>query len=452
MSSDNQDTTFLYDPVVTSLERLPLSTLLLLSRTLGSPLALRSSFSRALETLREDLGAVAGAIALTDEERGDVALVAVSGAKGVVPDRVRFRAGEGIAGRVVKTGRPVAVPSAAREPSHVDRLGLVGRRRGAAELSLVCVPLLVDDRAAGALSLYFRFQKGRELSRDVEFLSIAASMLGQALKVSRLVERERGRLLEENRKLRDELRERHDLSNIVGTSHPMREVFERVAQAAPASTTVLILGESGTGKELVAHAIHYGSPRAAGPFVKVNGAAFPESLVESELFGHEAGAFTGADRPRKGRFELAHGGTLFLDEVGELPLTTQVKLLRVLQEREVERLGGTRPVKVDVRLIAATNRDLARAVAEGRFREDLFYRLEVFPIWLPPLRERKSDILLLADHFVEKLAAEHGRSVRRISTSAIDMLMSYHWPGNVRELANCLERAVLICEGGVIHA
>ncbi|MCE7959688.1 MAG: sigma-54-dependent Fis family transcriptional regulator, partial [Acidobacteria bacterium ACB2] len=192
--------------------------------------------------------------------------------------------------------------------------------------------------------------------------------------------------------------------------------------------------------------------RAAGPFVKVNGAALPESLVESELFGHEAGAFTGADRPRKGRFELAHGGTLFLDEVGELPLTTQVKLLRVLQEREVERLGGTRPVKVDVRLIAATNRDLARAVAEGRFREDLFYRLEVFPIWLPPLRERKSDILLLADHFVEKLAAEHGRSVRRISTSAIDMLMSYHWPGNVRELANCLERAVLICEGGVIHA
>ncbi len=433
-------------------ERLELSTLLDLSETLGSPLNLRASFARALEALEEDMGAAAGAIALLDEERGEISLAAAAGIRGIDVERVRFRAGEGITGRVVKSGRPVAVPQLSREPSYVDRLGLLSRRRGAAELSFVCVPVPVDGKPVGALALAFPFVKGRDLSPAVKFLGIAASMLGQALRVSRLVEAERRRLQEENRQLRDELRERYDLTNIVGTSHPMQEVYQRVAQAAPASTTVLVLGESGTGKELVAHAIHYNSARAAGPFVKVNGAALPESLIESELFGHEAGAFTGAERLKKGRFELADGGTLFLDEVGELSPATQVKLLRVLQEREFERVGGVKPVKVDVRLVAATNRDLAEAARSGSFREDLYYRLNVFPIYIPPLRERKSDILLLADHFVEKFAAEHGKSVKRISTTAIDMLMSYHWPGNVRELANCLERAVLICEGGVIHA
>ncbi len=286
----------------------------------------------------------------------------------------------------------------------------------------------------------------------MKVLGIAASMLGQAARVHRLLEGKRDRLMEENRLLKEKLRERYDVGNLVGTSHPMQKLFEEVAQAAPANTTVLIRGESGTGKELVAHAIHYNSPRAAKPFIKVSCAALPESLIESELFGYEPGAFTGAEKQKKGRFELAHGGTLFLDEVGDLPASTQVKLLRILQEREFERLGGVKPVRVDVRLITATNVDLEEAMKEGRFREDLYYRLNVFGLFVPPLRERRSDILLLADHFVEKYAAAHGKSVRRISTSAIDMLMSYHWPGNVRELENCIERAVLICEGGVIHA
>jgi Nif-specific regulatory protein len=220
---------------------------------------------------------------------------------------------------------------------------------------------------------------------------------------------------------------------------------------APTNTTVLIRGESGTGKEMIAHALHYSSPRADKPFVKVSCGALPESLIESELFGHEAGAFTDARAQKKGRFELAHGGTLFLDEVGELSQSTQVKLLRVLQEREFERLGGVQPIKVNVRLVTATNKDLEAAVRQGTFREDLYYRLNVFSIYLPPLRERRPDILLLADHFVEKYAAEHGKDVRRIATTAIDMMMSYHWPGNVRELENCVERAVLVCDGGVIH-
>ena len=211
-------------------------------------------------------------------------------------------------------------------------------------------------------------------------------------------------------------------------------------------------GESGTGKELIAHALHYNSPRARKPFVKVSCAALPHDLIESELFGYEKGAFTGAHGSKKGRFELADGGTLFLDEIGELNLATQIKLLRVLQEREFERLGGTQPIRADIRLIAATNKDLEKAIAAGEFRDDLFYRLNVFAIFVPPLRERKPDILLLADHFVEKFAREHGKKVRRIATPAIDMLMSYHWPGNVRELANAIERAVVVCDGPVLHA
>ena len=214
---------------------------------------------------------------------------------------------------------------------------------------------------------------------------------------------------------------------------------------------MLIRGESGTGKELIAHAIHYNSPRANKPFVKVSCAALPDSLIESELFGYEKGAFTGAEQRKKGRFELAEGGTLFLDEIGDINLTTQVKLLRVLQEREFERLGSTETIKVNVRMIAATNKDMERAIAAGTFREDLYYRLNVFAIFVPPLRERKADLLLLVDHFLEKFSREHRKSIKRISTPAIDMLMSYHWPGNVRELENTLERAVLMCDGQVVH-
>jgi Nif-specific regulatory protein len=232
----------------------------------------------------------------------------------------------------------------------------------------------------------------------------------------------------------------------------MRQVYEQITQVAPTNTTVLIRGESGTGKELIAHAIHYNSSRAKKPFIKVSCAALPETLIEAELFGHEKGAFTGAQARKKGRFELADGGTLFLDEIGELSLMTQVKLLRVLQEREFERLGGTSSIKVNVRILTATNRELEQAIAERTFREDLYYRLNVFSIFVPPLRERKDDILLLAEHFLDKYSREHSKRIKRIATSAIDMLASYHWPGNVRELENAIERSVLVCEGEVIHS
>ena len=232
----------------------------------------------------------------------------------------------------------------------------------------------------------------------------------------------------------------------------MEQAYQQIEQVARTTTTVMIRGESGTGKELIAHALHYNSPRAQRPLIKVSCAALPETLIESELFGYEAGAFTGATGRKKGRFELAEGGTLFLDEIGELNPATQVKLLRVLQEREMERLGGTETIKLNVRLIVATHRDLEAAVEEGGFRKDLYYRLNVFSIFVPPLRERRPDVVLLADHFLLKFARQHGKSIKRISTPAIDMLMSYHWPGNVRELENAMERAVLICEGQVLHA
>jgi Nif-specific regulatory protein len=232
----------------------------------------------------------------------------------------------------------------------------------------------------------------------------------------------------------------------------MREVFQMISQVCKSNATVLIRGESGTGKELVANSIHYNSHRSKLPFVKVNCAALPVNLIESELFGHEKGAFTGAIKQKIGKFELAHKGTIFLDEIGSLGLDVQANLLRILQEKEFERVGGHRTIKTDVRIIAATNKNLEDAVEDESFRGDLYYRLNVFPIYLPPLRERKTDILLLADYFLEKYARENHKNIKRLSTPAIDMLMEYHWPGNVRELENCIERAVLLCEEGVIHS
>jgi Nif-specific regulatory protein len=239
--------------------------------------------------------------------------------------------------------------------------------------------------------------------------------------------------------------------NIIGNSDAMRQVYRSIQQVAGSDTTVLIRGESGTGKELVAHAIHYSSPRARNAFVKVNCAALSENLLESELFGHEKGAFTGAIQARAGRIEEADGGTLFLDEIGDFSLATQVKMLRFLQEREFERVGTNKVLKANVRVITATNCDLERAVEQGAFRKDLYYRVNVFPIMLPPLRARKNDILLLADHFVVRYARKLGKDVRRITTPAINMMVAYHWPGNVRELENCIERAVLLSNDGVIH-
>ncbi len=430
-------------------ESLPaLSALFEIGVVLSGSTDLRSALERTLEKL-EGRGVVRGAVFLVHEDTGEIR---VEAALSIPADGLlaRYKRGEGLVGRVVQSGRPVIVPATGREPLLLDR-AFQRRRSGAPEASFISVPILLERRAAGALAVDFRFSKSRDFEGEARFLSVVATMMAQALRAQRVIEEERTRLLAENTNLRSELEERYELSNIVGTSGPMKQVYEQIAQVAQTNTTVLIRGESGTGKELIAHAIHYNSPRAKRPFVKVSCAALPDTLIESELFGYERGAFTGAQTRKRGRFELAHGGTLFLDEVGELNLPTQVKILRVLQEGEFERLGGTETQKADVRLIAATNRDLETAMAERQFREDLYYRLNVFSIFVPPLRDRKPDVMLLADHFLVKYAREHRKLIKRIATPAIDMLMSYHWPGNVRELENTIERAVLTCDGQVIH-
>lgn len=270
------------------------------------------------------------------------------------------------------------------------------------------------------------------------------------LMLNKIVERQQ--LIAENLLLRKHLTERHKYENIIGKSPAMQRVFELIRTVADTSATLLITGETGTGKEMVARAVHATSSRRYGPFIAVSCGALPENLLESELFGYEKGAFTGADRTRKGRFELAHGGTLFLDEIGDISMKTQVKLLRVLQERSFNRLGGTEQIDVDVRLITATNRNLVRLVEDGQFRSDLFYRLNVVNLHLPPLRERNDDIPLLAEHFMEKYNVEFNKKFNRIERKALEMMVAYHWPGNVRELENVIERAIVIDQGPEIKA
>ncbi|MBM7112750.1 sigma-54 interaction domain-containing protein [Archangium primigenium] len=426
-----------------------LASLLEVSQALAGAADLRAALHRVLERLERYHGVQRGTVTLMDPTTQDLYIEASIGlsAEG---RNVRYKMGEGITGRVVESGKPVVVPEISREPLFLHR-AFRGRQNGPQEFSFICVPISVNRKPVGAFGVDLRHDKARDFAEETRLFGVIASMIGQALAAHRLLEDERKRLLEENTTLRQELRERYDFSNIIGTSGPMRQVYEQIHQVARTNTTVLIRGESGTGKELIAHALHYNSTRAKKPFIKVNCAALPETLIESELFGYEKGAFTGAMARKRGRFELAEGGTLFLDEIGEVNLATQVKLLRVLQEREFERVGGTETLKSNVRLIAATNKDLETAISEKSFREDLYYRLNVFTLFIPPLRERKSDLLLLADHFVAKYAREHGKNIRRISTPAIDMLVSYHWPGNVRELENIIERSVLVCDGNAIH-
>ncbi|MFL5477009.1 MAG: sigma 54-interacting transcriptional regulator [Gemmatimonadales bacterium] len=412
-----------------------LGTLVDVSQALAGHLSLPAGLSGVLLILVRRCSVLRGAVALLNEQ---TEILEIKAQVGLSHDREGEHYGgtQGILVEAATSGETI-VRDSQGEPND--------------EHTAIAVPIVLHRRCIGSLVVEVRFRPERDVDRLLKFLRVVGSMISQAVRIHRLLDVERQKLVSENAQLRQELQQRNPLFNLVGASGPMRQLFESVARVASSNTTVLIRGESGTGKELVAQAIHLHSPRAKKPFIKVNCAALPETLVESELFGYERGAFTGAVQRKKGRFDLANGGTLFLDEIGELSPATQVKLLRVLQEREFERVGGTESVPVDVRVIAATNRDLEKALADSSFREDLYYRLNVFPIFIPPLRARKPDVLPLADHFIEKYAREHGKSIRRISTPAIDLLSSYHWPGNVRELENTIERAVLLADGEVIH-
>ncbi len=363
--------------------------------------------------------------------------------------RGRYKPGEGVIGSVIATGKPLVIPSIKNDPRFLNKTGARSVERE--EISFICVPVKIAQEAIGTISLDVLNPQELQIRETVEIVTAIAVMIAHAVETRREMRMREEELKEENLLLKKKLSLENLPHRLIGNSRVVRDIYDKILMVADTDTTVLITGESGTGKELIADEIHHRSSRRNMPFIKVNIAAIPESLIESELFGHEKGAFTGAIKQKKGRFELAHGGTIFLDEIGDLSPHLQVHLLRVLQERCIDRLGGSGPVPVDVRIIAATHQDLESKIQRGEFRADLYYRIHVFPIHSPPLRERKADIMLLADHFLEIYRAKFGKPIERISSDAIDLLTSYHWPGNVRELENCIERAVIMSTDGVIR-
>jgi Nif-specific regulatory protein len=412
-----------------------------ISKLLGSSLNLEANLRGVMKVLSEYLDMKRGTLALRTDSG-----VSIVAAHGMTADEIRrgtYRLGEGIIGRVAKLGSPIVIPNIGDEPLFLNKTG-ARKAISKGNIAFLCVPVKFKNETLGVLSVDRLFgEKTLSFEEDIRLLKIIASLIAQSVKLHSEVVREREAFLLEKENLKQQLKGKYRVENIIGQSDSMQEVFESVHRVAPSKANVLLRGESGTGKELVAKAIHFMSPRAKGPFVKFNCASIPEGLLESELFGHEKGAFTGAMAMRKGRFELADKGTIFLDEIGDLPLTLQPKILRVLQEKEFERVGGEKTIKVDVRLIAATSRNLEELVAAGRFREDLYYRLNVVPVSLPPLRERRVDIPVLVEHFLEKYNEENGKSVR-VSPEALDVFMNYEWPGNVRELENTVERLVVM--------
>lgn len=419
-----------------------LSLLYDISQTLDRSLDLDQIIQPVLEALSEKLGLLRSTVTLFNRQSEKIQIEAAHGLTTLEKERGEYYLGEGIIGKVIETGEPVLVPNITDNPDFLDRTR-TKKKHTRGKLAFICVPIKIENLTIGALSGDRQSSDPKELDEDMKLLSIIGSMIAGAVKIRRKVQEEQEKQLI--------ITEKFKPAHIIGNSNAMIEVYDLIKQVAASDATVLIRGESGTGKELVAHAVHRNSIRNNKPFIKVNCAALPETIIESELFGHEKGAFTSAVSKRIGRFELAHNGTIFLDEIGDLSPATQVKLLRVLQEKEFERVGGSTTIQVNVRIIAATNRPLEDLMGKNIFREDLYYRLNVFPIHLPLLRDRRSDIMLLADHFTEKYGEVSGKPIRRISTPAIELFMSYHWPGNIRELENCIERAVLLSTDGVIH-
>ena len=409
--------------------------------TLERSLQPKEALQLTLQIMARHLAMKRAAISLTEPDGSEVRIYASVGFSATEQARGHYAMGEGITGRVIASGRPEIVPDVADDARFLNRTRARNLRKE--HTAFICVPIRLDDQVVGALAVDRRVGAKETLDDQSRLLTVIAGLLSHTAGQCRAD-------LSSPPKKKSAISDGR-IQGVIGQSESMNLVFTRIRQAAPSSATILLRGESGTGKELAAHAIHEASGRNKHPFISLNCAALPDSLVESELFGHERGAFTGATGVRKGRFELADTGTLFLDEVGELSLAMQAKLLRVIQERSFERLGGMESIQVDVRLIAATNRDLEQMVKDGSFRKDLYYRLNVFPIQLPPLRERQEDILSLAAYFVKKYSEANGKTGVRLSLSAMEMLQRYRWPGNIRELENVIERAVLlVSEEGLI--
>ncbi len=431
-------------------ERLQLVTIYEISKILAASFDLQKTLQEILNVLATHLETRRGMISLIHES-GELELAGASGMSGDEFRRCRACVNEDINGAIFQTGLPIVIADLSKEPRYhhcVHKLDTVGKT-----IALIGVPIKAGREMLGVICIervVHASGDGQTFDQDVHLLQVVANLVGQIARLHRQAESEPMAPVEAPSDTPKEAKTRYRLANVIGLSGAMQQVFAEVHKSAPSRSTILLRGESGTGKEIVARAIHHLSPRKDRPFITVNCAALSESLLESELFGHEKGAFTGAQLQRKGRFELAEGGTLFLDEIGEISLAFQAKMLRVLQEREFERVGGDRPIKVDVRLIAATNRNLEKAVSEGDFRGDLYFRINVVSIFLPPLRERRDDILPLVGHFLDNYNREN-RKAMAISPEALSILINCHWPGNVRELENCIERTATMACGTVIR-
>ncbi len=414
------------------------------SRVVGQALDLDQALATVLRVLSDSLAMGRATVTLKDDESGTLRIRASHGLTEDEIHRGVYRVGEGVTGSIFEKGVPFVVPDVRREPLFLNRTGArpIDRQR----ISFLGVPILLKGEPIGVLTVDRLFEDDVSFERDVEFLTILGALVAQFVSLNRQVRsRERG-LVRANESLKAEVSDKYQHFFMVGRSPTMVEVQDLVRKVAPSRASVLLLGESGTGKTLIARILHEASPRTRFPFVKLNCAAIPENLLESELFGYEKGAFTGAAQAKPGRLEDADGGTIFLDEIGEMPVLLQAKLLRFLQERQFERLGSGRTRTVDVRVVAATNLELEKAVAEGAFREDLYYRLNVFPIRVPPLRDRRDDIPMLLDYFLEKFSREY-RKPLRLTPRARRALVRYPWPGNVREMENMVERLAILVEG-----
>ncbi|KXB31554.1 nif-specific transcriptional activator NifA [Dechloromonas denitrificans] len=421
-----------------------LAALYAVSRVLSRSLAFNETLRDVLRVLHDEAGLSRGLIGVVDAETGKLAIHTIYNPDGPNSDDAQYGPGEGVIGLILEKPRTIKLPRVADEPRFLNRTQLYDP-----ELPFIAVPIKVGGNLQGVLAVQPEGPEDGLLEERAQFVEMVANLIGQSLRLSLEVAQEKSTLLEERDLLRRTVRHQFGFDSMVGRSAVMRRVFDQARLVAKWNTTVLIRGETGTGKELIANAIHYNSPRARNAMVRLNCAALPENLLESELFGHERGAFTGAVESRKGRFEQAHGGTLFLDEIGEVSAPFQAKLLRILQEGEFERVGGSKTIKVDVRIIAATHRDLETAVDMGDFREDLFYRLNVMPLFLPPLRERIEDIPEIARHLLGKIGNDQKRKLS-LTDMAQRRLANHEWPGNVRELENCLERAAVLSEDGKI--
>jgi Nif-specific regulatory protein len=428
-----------------------LTLLMKMGDALSSALEPRVFFERTLQVLAAELGMLRGTLSLLDKSVNQLRIVAAHGLSDAERARGLYAIGEGVTGHVVGTGQPEVIPDIDKDPRFLNRT-LARRSTPGEPTAFICVPVKVDGEVAGALSADRAGAPPPVLEKDLRLLQTVAAIVSQVVKINRIIALDKDELIARDERMMDELKKRYRLDNFVGRSDAIRSALAVAATAAQSRASILITGETGTGKELIANVVHYNSARSGGPLVKVNCGALPETLLESELFGHVKGAFTGAVQDRKGRFEVAHSGTLFLDEVAEMSSRLQVKLLRVLQDGAFEPVGSDQTVRVDVRVVAATNKDLREETRLGRFRGDLFFRLNVIPIVLPPLRDRRMDIPQLVYYFLEKFNRENAKSVSRLSQDVLDLLLEYPWPGNVRELENCIERIVVMSPGETLSA